>query len=126
MTTITQSQVIPKPTELVASQLQELSTQLPIEIEAPSSKLLLGFLLDSRLRVRQPIVVHFETEGQQTIAEAIEFNEFGFGANSSEALTDLQHAISELYWALDAERLRLGPDLAAVLNDLARHLERLG
>ena len=44
----------------------------------------------------------------------------GFGANFSEAIADLQAAIAELRFTLEAEQERLGPDLQAVRATLAR------
>lgn len=75
------------------------------------SHIKLGALRDGRLRVVSPISVNLSTEEQQVIAEAVELNEFGFGANPSEAIMDLQHAIAELYFTLEEEQDRLGKDL---------------
>lgn len=82
-------------------------------IEIPD-QILLGSLRDGRLRVRSPIKVRFATEGSNTIAEAVEINEFGFGNNPSEALADLQRVIAELYLTLEEEQDRLGTDLQSV------------
>jgi len=81
---------------------------------------LLGFVRDGRLRVYSPIRVKFTQEGQHIIAEAVEFNEFGFGENVSEALTDVQHAIVELYFTLEKEQERLGGDLQNVWGKLQK------
>ena len=77
-------------------------------------ELLLGFLRDGRLRVRSPIKVKLMTEGEHVVAEAVEFNEFGFGKNLSEALIDLQRAIAELHFTLEQDQDRLGTDLRNV------------
>ncbi|OGO30066.1 MAG: hypothetical protein A2Z29_06555 [Chloroflexi bacterium RBG_16_56_11] len=77
-------------------------------------EILLGTLRDVRLKVNLPIRVKFSYENEQVIAEAEEINEFGFGTNSSEALVDLQRAISELYFTLEKEQKRLGMDLQKV------------
>ncbi len=42
----------------------------------------------------------------------------------SQAIADLQTAIAELYFKLDAEQDRLGPDLAAVWETLTRKIRR--
>jgi len=81
---------------------------------------LLGFVRDGRLLVYSPIRVKFTQEGQHIIAEAVEFNEFGFGENESEALTDLQRAIVELYFTLEKEQERLGSDLQNVWGKLQK------
>lgn len=74
-------------------------------------EILIGSLGDARLRVQSPIPIKFRPEGQQFTAEAVEFNEFGFGANRSEALRDLQLAIVELFFTLEKEQDCLRPDL---------------
>ncbi len=51
------------------------------------------------------------TEDGQCVAEAAEINEFGFGDN-------LTAAIAELYFTLDADQQRLGPDLQAARSTL--------
>ena len=80
----------------------------------------LGALRDGRLRVIEPIAVKWTTEDGQCVLEAVEVNEFGFGADFSEAIADLQAAIAELRFTLEAEQERLGPDLQAVRATLAR------
>lgn len=84
----------------------------------------LGALRDGRLRVIEPIAVNWTTEDGQCVAEASEINEFGFGANLTEAIADLQAAIAELHFTLEAEQERLGPDLQAVRATLARKIRR--
>jgi hypothetical protein len=79
-----------------------------------SRELLLGWLRDRRLQVQSPLSVKFAREDQDIVAEAVELNEFGFGKNLSEALTDLQATIVELYFMLNENRERLGPDLERV------------
>lgn len=96
--------------------VQHLISELPRgELFLPSLKtsdqILLGSLRDGRLMVRSPITVKFTSEDGQVIAEAVEFDEFGFGENASEALIDLQRAIAELYFTLDGEQDHLGKDL---------------
>lgn len=88
-------------------------------------EVLLGFVRDGRLRVQSPITVKLTQEGQNIIAEAVEFNEFGFGENPSEALIDLQHAIAELYFTLDKEYDRLGSDLQRVWAKLQKKIRKL-
>ena len=78
----------------------------------------LGSLRDGRLRVVKPIDVVQMPMGGKFVVEAPELNEFGFGDGFSEAIADLQAAIAELYFTLETERNRLGPDLAAVWSKL--------
>ncbi len=86
--------------------------------------ILLGSLRDGRLRVQSPITVKLIKEDQHIIAEAIELDEFGFGTNLSEALRDLQRAIVELYFTLEAEQDRLGPALQKIRATLQHKLLR--
>ena len=87
-----------------------------------SEEFLLDSLRDGRLRVVEPISVSRTMEDGEVVLEAHELNEFGFGATMSEAIADLQTAIAELYFTLEAERDRLGPDLAAVRETLTRKI----
>ena len=54
----------------------------------------------------------------QYVVAAVELNEFGFSDTESEAIADLQSAIAPLYFVLEKERDRLGPDLARVWGRL--------
>ena len=80
----------------------------------------LGSLRDGRLRVVKPIDVVQMPMGGKFVVEAPELNEFGFGDGFSEAIADLQAAIVELYFTLETEQKRLGPDLAAVWSIISR------
>ena len=91
---------------------------------APPSEFALGALHDGRLRVVEPIAVNWTKEDGQCVAEAHEISEFGFGGNLTEAIADLQAAIAELYFTLEAEQERLGPDLQAVRATLTRKIRR--
>lgn len=101
----------------------ELVTKVGIRATVPD-RIQIGSLGDGRLQVQTPIVVRFSIEGDQFIAEAGAFNEFGFGANPSEALRDLQRALTELYFLLEGEQHRLGPDLALVWAKLQQTIRR--
>src|SRR5690348_5706867 len=72
-------------------------TREPVQIPC---KLKLGTLSDWRLRVIVPIAVELRREDGSVVAFAPEFDEFGYGANSSEAVVDLQQTITELYFSL--------------------------
>ena len=87
--------------------------------EAPA-RLTLDSLRDRRLRVVEPIEVVPMVEGGQYVAEAPELSEFGFGDNLSGAVTDLQAAVADLYFTIEAEQRWLGTDLAAVWGTLSR------
>ncbi len=88
------------------------------------SKFTLESLRDGRLRVMEAIGVMQTAEDGKCVVEATELNEFGFGDDLSEAVADLQAAIAELYFTLDAEQGRLGSDLAEVWATLSRKLRK--
>lgn len=94
----------------------------PTPPPATPKEFTLGVLRDGRLRGVEPIAVKWTTEDGQCVAEASEIKEFGFGANLTEAIADLQAAIAELRFTLEAEQERLGPDLQAVRATLARKI----
>lgn len=102
------------------NEVEAYRAEMPIEYvdadlaSAIPSEALLGSLRDGRLRVSSPLEVKFTKEGNQTIAEAVGLNEFGFGGNPSEAIADLQRTIAELYFTLEIEQERLGADLQKV------------
>ena len=99
------------------------TTKSPIE---PASKqILLGSLGDGRLRVIMPIAVTLTTENDDYIAEAEELSEFGFGKNPSEAINDLQRALAELWFTLQQERDRLGPDLLVLWSALQQKVKNV-
>jgi hypothetical protein len=86
------------------------------------NQMLLGTLGDARLHPTEPIQVNIHVEHSQFIAEAPEFNEFGFGTSRSEAIRDLQRALVELYFTLEREQDHLGADLATVRDTLTAKL----
>ena len=94
------------------------------EITPTPREFTLGSLRDGRLRVVEPIEVVQTAEDGKCVVETPELNEFGFGDNPSEAIADLQAAIAELYFTLNDEKDRLGPDLAAVWTTLSRKLRK--
>ena len=96
--------------------------------KAPSnimpSKVKLAFLRDGRLRVREAIEVKILEDEGQIIAEAEELNEFGSGDNQTEAIADLQYAIADLYFTLEAEQAHLGKELQRVWGTLQAKTDR--
>lgn len=95
--------------EVSGREVKSRSLRIPGEI-------MLGHLRDGRLKVRKPFNVKMDLEGAQYVAEATELDEFGFGNNASEAIIDLQHAVAELYFTLQEEKEKLGPDLLRIWN----------
>ncbi len=92
----------------------------------PPEPFALGSLRDGRLRVVEPIGVLPMFEGGKHVVEAPELNEFGFGDDLSEAPSDLQAAIAELYFTLATDREQLGPDLTSVWVVLSKKVRRAG
>ena len=84
----------------------------------------LDTLRDGRLRVVEPIEAIPMLEAGEHVLEAPELNEFGFGDTLSEALADLQAAIVELYFTLEEDQDRLGPDLSSVWDVLSRKVRK--
>lgn len=107
-------------TGLIPADMSQTATLRPVS----PTRMLLGALRDARLRVRSAIEVRIDTENDDTIAEASEFNEFGFGKSLSEATSDLQRAIAELYFALEADQERLGEDLTATWDTLQHKIRK--
>lgn len=130
----------PEPTggyesELVAAQggfqiVERVVALIPPEyagIQALSlpAKIQLGFLRDGRLRLHEPLEVTItEEEEGQIVAEAEELSEFGYGNNPTDAITDLQHTIAELYFTLEEEQGRLGKRLQAVWDALQAKIQK--
>jgi hypothetical protein len=86
----------------------------------------LGALKDKRLRVVEAIQVTYRRNAHgKVLAEAILIDEFGFGDSESEALSDLQHALGELYWELYEKRDSLGADLLRVWGLLDKKIRRV-
>ena len=87
------------------------------------ARIKLESLADDRLRVKAAIdVVLFETEGL-VVAEAEELYECGDGADQGEAIADLQYAIADLYFTLEAEQSNLGQGLRQVWQILQTKVE---
>jgi hypothetical protein len=83
----------------------------------------LGALPNKRLRFIRPIPVELSRSGESVIASVAEFEEFGQGATSSDALDDLGHSLAELFLSLQQEENRLGPDLTRLLEILRSYLQ---
>ena len=105
--------------------LSEYSSATDSRLEPAPDRILLATLGDGRLRVRAPFLVLLTTENQDYIAEVEELNEFGFGKNPSEAVADVRRAVAELYFTLEQEQNRLGPDLVTVWDALTGKVEKV-
>ena len=97
-------------------------------VEEPPQELegfMLGTLGHRRLRVHMPFTVKLDTENEDHIAEVEAINEFGFGKSIWEAVADLQRAIVDLYFTLEEDQDRLGPDLSSVWRTLQEMVNRV-
>ena len=86
--------------------------------------IVIGSLLDDRLRMTADVTVNLEREAGHFIANFEGIQEFGYGLSPLEAVDDLRKTISELYWSLNEEDA-LGSDLEDVRNILNDLIERL-
>jgi len=81
--------------------------------------------IDPRLKIKKPFTVRFHRFESGVAAHAEEIEEFGQGANGSEALIDLGKTIAELYFSLEAEADRLAPDLQSLRAKLTEHIVQI-
>ncbi len=111
-------------TEVVAHTAQSVESPSTLGNTEAHARFTLDSLRDGRLRVVEPIEVIPMVEGDKHVAEAPEISEFGFGDTLGGAVADLQAAIAELYFTLEAEQGRLGPDLSAVWGTLSQKVHK--
>lgn len=102
----------------------QIADQIKRALKPMPDHILIGSLRDGRLRVTSPIKITFMAEAQHVIAEAEEFNEFGYGSNKSESIIDIQHTISELFLTLEAEKEALGPELRLTWLSLQQKIQK--
>lgn len=76
----------------------------------------IGSLRHPLLRLDTPLHVILSRDEEQVMAECPEFEEFGYGSNSTEAIKDLQDTIVELYFTLKDEQDSLGGRLPGIWN----------
>lgn len=80
-----------------------------VEKLARRHPLLLYSLRHPQLRLSSPIAVSLEDDGVQVIAVAYDLDVFGYGETEWEALDDLRHTITDLYFTLKDDARALGP-----------------
>jgi hypothetical protein len=86
-------------------------------------RFLLGSLGRAAIRGQAPFEIVVRADDGSVVLEAVEINEFGYGANLCEAIADLQATIVELFETLEREVERLGPDLQRVRLTLQEKVE---
>ena len=98
---------------------------LPAEPLTLPARIKLESLLDDRLRVKEPIDVSvFAAEGF-ILAEAVDFNEFGYGDDPAAAVLELRYAIADLYFSLEEDKDRLGPGLQTIWETLQAKIAKV-
>ena len=101
------------------------ATGIPSRPLTLPARIKLESLADDGLRVKAAIeVVIFEAEGL-VVAEAEELYECGDGVDQGEAIADLQYAIADLYFTLEAEQSNLGQGFRQVWQILQTRVERV-
>ncbi len=88
------------------------------------SELLVGALLDSRLRLVVPLSVSVERENDEYIAHCEVVEEFGYGSEPLEAVDDLRRTVAELYWTLAGGRDRLAPGMERIWQFLEHAIQQ--
>ena len=86
-------------------------------------KILFGAMTDRRLRFRRPIQLEIYREDDLVVARACELDEFGCGANISEALEDIGKTLAEEYVFLHEQADHLSDDLRNHFRTLAEFIE---
>ena len=87
-------------------------------LSATPPEVLVGTLPHPYLRLRGPIRVEVQRDGDAVGVWSPDLQELGVGPHLSAAVEDFQRSVVELYLALEADQQRLGPDLAGVWRRL--------
>ena len=92
------------------------------EVTDELRQVLVGSLLDPRLRVQGVLVLDIERDGEFYIASCDQFDEYGYGTDVINAVQDARHTIAELYWELRENQDRLGADLERTWQALSAQI----
>ncbi len=106
-------------------EMSAVKDQIPSIGPTLPSTMLLGALQDPRLHLTVPLTITFEREKENIVAHCEELDEFGFGNHLTEAIADLQAAITEVYFTLKEENNRLGPDLERIWDSLRQKIKEV-
>ena len=85
-------------------------------------QVLVGSLLDPRLRVQGTLVLDIEQDGEFYIASCDQFDEYGYGTDVITAVQDVRNSMAELYWELRENSDRLGSDLERIWQALSAQI----
>lgn len=94
-------------------------------VSAVPTAILIQNLTDDRLRLRRPLRLRIEKEGNFYVAVNDEFEELGYGYDPIQALDDFRQTLAELYWTLKSEQSRLAIGLANLWSRLKQTVEEL-
>jgi hypothetical protein len=124
----TQVSFVKENPELIKASLEERSADFELHVKASPvpARVQFGIIRDPRLRVIHAIPVDIRREGETYVASWEEAEEFGYGANRTEAVDDFGRTIAQLFVTLHREQDTLGPQLADSLSLLQRHLQFRG
>ena len=101
-----------------------MAAESPVKAAGLPATVMLESLGAAELRVKSPIEVAVFAEGGQVVAAAAGLDEFGFGDDLPAAIGDLQAALADLYFTLEAEQGHLGKGLRRVWQGLQDKVER--
>ena len=108
----------------VDSGTQIIHVEMMGTVVAETKTIIIGSLLDDRLRMTGDVKIELEREAEHYIANFEGVQEFGYGLSPLEAVDDLRKSLSELYWSLNEDD-EIGSDLKNVRDILNRLIEPL-
>jgi len=107
------------------TELQQLIRNTEEHISARPDSVLLGTVMDRRLRVRKAIPLAVSVEEDQVIVSWDDTNEFAYGASTGDAIEEFSKLVGELYFDLNDQSIPLGKDLARVRDILNEYIEKV-
>jgi hypothetical protein len=110
------------PSGLTGVQSAELVADAVVA-KAPTTSQRIGTLPHPGLRLRAPLLVEVERQGDQVGVWSPDLEEFGYGSHLTAAIEDFQRGIVELYLELESQGANLAPALAATWERLQQFVE---
>jgi len=87
------------------------------------SELALGSLRHPELRLRSPLILDVQREGDQVVVSHEQLGEVGRGPYLTAAVEDFQRAVGRRYLSLQSEQARLDPERARLWQTLQQWIE---
>lgn len=102
-------------------ELKTLVEELGPKIERMGTRrpILLYSLRHPQLKLKEPLAVLLEDDGEQIIAYSYDLETFGYGDTEGEALDDLRQTVVDLYLSLKDNQDCLGPLPAKIWDYLS-------